>query len=579
MGFAAVVQRLRRKDWPMIIGLDVGGTHTDAILISQNGLEKEIKVPTDETHLFETVLSCLQALTAGVNPKEIRRAVLSTTLAANLIVQKKLPPVGMVVAAGPGIDPGLFRTNEHYYLVKGALDHRGREISSLDEAEVRVIAAEMKKAGIRHAGVATKFSVHNPEHENRIAEILSPHFERVFVGHQLSGNLNFPRRIATTYLNAAVYPVHKAFFEAVKRSLAKKGLDVPMRILRPDGGNMNFETSFDQPAMTILSGPSASVMGALAYAPGNGATLVLDIGGTTTDMAILIDGVPLLAPLGIEIGPYKTLIRALQTQSIGVGGDSAVRLKDGHLSIGPDRMGRAMAFGGPVPTPTDAFSVLGLINDGDRNRAAEGLTPVARALDLSLENAAVAVFEQACRQIMAGAHEMVDRINSKPVYTVHELWEGSEVKPRHIMVLGGPAPQFADKLRTMFDGSVSVVPHWQVANAVGSALARTTSEVILFADTAQQVAVAAGEHFSREIPPSFKLEDARQLALQLLHDKALRRGANSDYLDLEVTEAYQFNMIRGFHTIGKNIRVRAQIKPGLIRGYDPVAEKLQREDL
>lgn len=563
----------------MIIGLDVGGTHTDAILISQKGLEREVKVPTDETHLFETVLSSLEALTAGVDPKTIRRVVLSTTLAANLIVQKKLPPVGMVVAAGPGIDPALFRTNDHYYIVKGALDHRGREISSVDEAQISAIAQEMQKAGIRYAGVATKFSVHNPEHEDRIAEIMAPHFERVFVGHQLSGNLNFPRRIATTYLNAAVYPVHREFFEAVKQSLAKEGLDVPIRILKPDGGNMSFDSSFDQPAMTILSGPSASVMGTLAYAPRSGATLVLDIGGTTTDMAVLIDGVPLLAPLGIELGPYKTLIRALQTQSIGMGGDSVVRLNDGQLSVGPDRRGRAMAFGGPVPTPTDAFSVLGLINGGDRSRAVAGLTPIAQALNLSLENAAVAIFDQACRQIMAAAREMVTRINSKPVYTVHELWEGSEIKPRHIMVLGAPAPQFAEKLMTMFDGSVSVVPHWQVANAVGCALARTTSEVMLFADTAQQVAVAAGEHFSREISHDFNLDDARELTLQLLRDKALRRGANPEHLELEVIEAYQFNMIRGFHTIGKNIRVRAQVKPGLIRGYDPIGGKLRREDL
>jgi N-methylhydantoinase A len=170
----------------------------------------------------------------------------------------------------------------------------------------------LQRKGIRYIGVVTKFSVHNPEHEKAMAAIVAPYCEQVFMGHQFSGNLNFPRRIATTYLNAAVYPVHKSFFEAVKGSLKKKGIDVPIRILKPDGGNMNFESSFDHPALTILSGPSASVMGALASAPKSGASLILDIGGTTTDMAIFIDGVPLLAPLGIEIGPYKTLIRALR---------------------------------------------------------------------------------------------------------------------------------------------------------------------------------------------------------------------------------------------------------------------------
>lgn len=563
----------------MIIGLDVGGTHTDVVLISQNGLEKEVKVPTDENDLFHTVLAGLDAVTAGVDPQNIRRAVLSTTLAANIVVQQKLPPVGMIVAGGPGLDPELFRTGDHYYKVKGALDHRGREILPIDDLEIVAITEKLKNDGVRYVGVATKFSVHNPEHEKAIAKILGTQFDRIFMGHELSGNLNFPRRVATTYLNAAVYPVHKEFFEAVKQSLAQKGLDVPIRILKPDGGNMNFDSSFDNPAMTILSGPSASVMGALAYAPSSGATLVLDIGGTTTDMALLIDGVPLLAPLGIEIGPYKTLIRALQTHSIGVGGDSAVYLKDGQLTIGPDRKGRAMAYGGPVPTPTDAFCVLELVNCPDRQLAIDGLSPMAQKLGITVEALSLRIYEQACKQIIDGAQGMIERINSKPVYTVHELWEGSEIHPRHMMILGGPAPQFAEKLRTMFDGKVSVVPHWQVANAIGCALARTTSEVILFADTAQKVAVAAGEHYNQNIANNFNKEDACKLALEILKDKALRRGANPEHLDLEVIEAYQFNMIRGFHTIGKNIRIRAQIKPGLIEGYDRVGGKLEREDL
>jgi N-methylhydantoinase A len=563
----------------MIIGLDVGGTHADVVLISQKGLEKQVKVPTDETQLLETVLAGLDAITEGVDPRLIRRIVLSTTLAANSVVQQKLPPVGTIVAGGPGIDPALFRTNPHYYVVKGALDHRGREITPLDEGEIRSVAETLKRLDVRYFAVVGKFSVHNPAHEKAMAAIVAPYCEQVFMGHQSSGSLNFPRRIATTYLNAAGYPVHKSFFGAVKGSLEKKGLDVPIRILKPDGGNMSFESSFDQPAQTILSGPSASVMGALATAPSSGASLILDIGGTTTDMAILIDGVPLLAPLGIEIGPYKTLIRALQTQSIGVGGDSVLRLNDGRLTVGPDRMGRAMAYGGPMPTPTDAFRVLGLLHGGDRGRAEEGLAPIAQGLGLSMEKTAVRIAEQACRQILEAAREMVDRINSKPVYTVHELWEGSEVRPRHMMVLGGPATQFAEHFMTQFDGSVAVVPNCEVANAIGCALARTTSEITLFVDTARQIAVAAGELFSSDIPNDFTLDDARAMALHLLREKALQRGANPDHLELEVVEAYQFNMIRGFHTIGKNIRVRAQIKPGLIQGYDPIGGQLRREDL
>jgi N-methylhydantoinase A/oxoprolinase/acetone carboxylase beta subunit len=361
----------------------------------------------------------------------------------------------------------------------------------------------------------------------------------------------------------------------VQQSLAQRGLTVPIRILKPDGGNMSFESSVDHPAQVILSGPSASVMGALAYAPRQDACLVLDIGGTTTDMAVLIDGVPLLAPMGIEIPPFKTLIRALQTQSIGVGGDSAVRLKEGAITIGPDRIGKAMAYGGPAPTPTDAFCVLGMTESGDQDRAREGITPLAQSLGMSVDGAAEMIFDSACRKILHSARAMIDGINSKPVYTVHELWEGSRINPRELLVLGGPAPQFARQLAAMFEGKVTVVPHWQVANAIGSALARTTTELTLFADTAQRIVTVPGEQYSSGISSHFELEDARRLAFDLLREKALRRGANADDLQGEVLEESSFNMIRGFHTIGQNIRVRVQVKPGLIQGYDITANQKQ----
>ncbi len=549
----------------MIIGLDVGGTHTDVILLDGRMLVREVKIATDPDNLFQTLIAGLSAVTEGIDPTSIKRAVLSTTLATNLVAQKKLPEVGMVVAGGPGIDPCHFRTNKLYYTVDGAQDHRGREIQALDCIQVQAIGEELKSQGIRYAGVVSKFSVRNPEQEEKMAALLQPYVEKVFMGHQFSGSLNFPRRIATTYLNCAVYPVHKKFFLAVQGALAEKGLTMPIRILRPDGGNMNIESSVDHPAQTILSGPSASVMGSISSAPSQGTCLVLDIGGTTTDMAVLIDKVPLLAPLGIEISRHKTLIRALQTESIGIGGDSTVRVREGKLTIGPDRIGRAMAYGGPEPTPTDAFYVLGKGGSGDVTRSLKGLEPIAEALGLTVYQTAQLIFETACRSILDAAAEMINTINSKPVYTVHELWEGSQIRPSHLLVLGGPAPQFAGQLQTMFDGKVQVVPNHQVANAIGCALARTTCEVILFADTAQGRATAPAEGFNRKIPANFSLANAHHLADELLRKKAVKRGANPLDLETEILEESQFNMIRGFHTIGKNIRIRMQLKPGLIK--------------
>lgn len=558
----------------MIIGLDVGGTHTDVVLIGDAGLEKQVKVPTDPDDLFNSVLTGINTITHDIDSKKISRIVLSTTLTTNAIVQKKILPVGMIVSGGPGINPEHFQTNSHYSPVSGSIDHRGREIKPLDPKEIQQVADKFSADGIQTVGVVGKFSIRNPDHELKIAEILQNSFEKIFLGHQISGRLNFSRRIATTYLNAAVYPIHREFYLSIQKSLESKGLGLPIRILKGDGGNMNFDSSIDFPGQTILSGPAASVMGAMAFGAETGDTLILDIGGTTTDMALLIQGAPVLNPVGIDLGDYHTLIRALDTVSIGLGGDSAVKINHNGPQIGPERLGAAMAYGGPAPTPTDAMFVLGMVTDGDREKSVEGFTPIAKKLNCAVETLAEDVFNLACNNILAEARTFIERINSKPVYTVHELMEGYRVKPATILVLGGPAPYFAKNFKKMSEADVRVVPKWEVANAVGAALARTTCEVSIFADTERQIVAAPEENYRERIEKSFTRVDAINTALALLKQKGIERGANPDYLETEITQEMEFNMVRGFNTTGKNIRVKAQIKPGLIQGYDHMLRKL-----
>ncbi len=565
----------------MIIGLDVGGTHTDAVLLGDRGLIREFKVRTAQEDLFQTVLTCLEKITEGIDPENIRRAVLSTTLTTNAIVQGKNQPVGMIVSAGPGIDPELFRTNEHYFCVSGSVDHRGREIIPVNREEIVSVAQHLKREGLRTFGVVGKFSVRNPAHELMIRDILQDMLgndaDRIFMGHQISGNLSFPRRIATAYLNATVFPVHKNFFSAVVKSLAQKGLQIPIHLLKADGGTMNFGASIDFPGQTLLSGPSASVMGATVFAGGNGDSLVLDIGGTTTDMAILADHVPLLNPLGISLGDFNTLIRSLETRSIGIGGDSHVRIHNGEILVGPDRVGPAMAYGGSVPTPTDALFVLGLMQDGDQEAAVKGIGSLADLLGTGIPEAAAMIFDRACHIILSEAGAMIDGINRKPVYTIHELREGLQVNPKQIFVLGGPAPWFAKRLQELSDFDVTVIPHWKVANAIGAALARTTCEVTLFADTQQELAAAPEENFSQAVTRNFSKEMAAEKAFELLKFKAVRIGADAEDLDMEVTESQQFNMVRGFYTTGRNIRVKVQVRPGLIRGYERIVQGLMND--
>jgi N-methylhydantoinase A/oxoprolinase/acetone carboxylase beta subunit len=281
-----------------------------------------------------------------------------------------------------------------------------------------------------------------------------------------------------------------------------------------------------------------------------------------------------LNPLGIKLAEYKTLIRSLETLSIGLGGDSAVRIDSGKLVVGPERLGPAMAYGGSVPTPTDALFVLKEIPDGNRDKSIKGLEPLASQRGTSVRSLAADIIDITCKKILSAARRLIYQINGKPVYTVHELQEGHVVQPKTILILGGPAPYFAGYLASMSDYTVRVVPRWKVANAIGAALARTTCEVNFFADTERGIAEALEENFSRRVDHSFDREAAIRQALDLLEAKAIDRGANTDYLEMEVLEALQFNMVRGFNTTGKNIRVKVQVKPGLIHGYDEVIRKL-----
>ena len=556
----------------MIIGIDVGGTHTDAVLLSQNGIEKKVKVSTDSADLFNTILTGFTQLLEKTDPKKVERIVISTTLTTNAIVQQDMKPVGMIVSSGPGIDPEAYRTGDHYYCVSGSINHRGREKAPVNEMQIEDMAKKMEKAGIEYVGVVSKFCVRNPSHEILIRRILNRYFKKVFLGHHVSGNLNFPRRIATTHLNTAVFSLHKSFFHALKESLEEKGLSIPIQILKADGGTMTLESSMAFPGQTVLSGPAASIMGAIPYATEKQDAIVLDIGGTTTDISFLVDKAPLLEPVGIRRGQYKSLIRSLRTDSKGIGGDSTVRVSDDNtLCIGPDRQGPAMAFGGSEPTPTDALIVLGLMNEGDTENARKGIQKLADLLGTDIQDAAEQIFKKCCAIILKKTFEMVDKINSQPVYTVHEFLEGYKISPRSILLLGGPAPYFAKKIEELYHIKTLVVPESSVANAIGAALARTTCEVSLNADTEQGIVTAHEEDFAEPISKSYSDDDLIETAYTLLKEKAVHSGADPDDLDeIEVVEFQKFNIVRNFSPRGKIFRTKMQLKPGLIKGFENV---------
>ena len=552
----------------MILGIDVGGTHTDAVLIEHVKVIKKSKVLTNDKNLLASLLAVTNELIDDANISQLEKVVLSTTISTNAIVQNKVDRVGLMLVSGPGQYPApLGIDTEDAFFLSGYANHRGIEIFPIDPGEVSRIGEHFRSTGIGHVGIVGKFSTRNPGQEIRIAELIRAHVRHFSMGHCMSGHLNFPRRIATTCLNEAVWSRYQRFVREVLRFVRERGIDVPIYILKADGGTLDIRQSVEFPVQTILSGPAASIMGIASMTRCDTDAIALDIGGTTTDISVFADGVPLLEAFGVTIEGHKTLIRGLRTKSIGVGGDSAVRFREGRLSVGPDREGYAAAFGGPLPTPTDAMILLGMTRIGDPALAAAALFPIAEAMHCTIREAAAAIFRETCLRIASHARQVVEEINNKPVYTIHELLEGKRLRPKRLYVVGGPAEPMAPELGRLLGCEVLIPLHAEVANAIGAALARTTAELTLLADTERKIMTIAEEGLQIAIPNRFTREDAIRIASEKLREKALRMGAVDEELEIEVVEAQEFNMVREYYTTGKNIRVKVQIKPGPFSGH------------
>ncbi len=552
----------------MLLGIDVGGTHTDAVVINQQGLVATAKVVTDHDNLLHSVQEALEKVLQDASPRQIRNINLSTTLTTNAIVEQKLEPVGMFVAAGPGIDPQQYEIGDYFFPCRGSIDHRGVERAPLDDGEIDKNLRTCRDEGIRCYAAVSKFSPRNPLHENIIQQKLQSQADFVTVGHQLSGRLNFPRRIATAYYNSAIRPPFNRFADAIESSIEKLGLQAPINILKADGGTMPFAVSRKVPVQSILSGPAASVMGIVALCDIDDDAVILDIGGTTTDIAVFAAGSPLLQKEGIALGGHATLVQAIITRSIGIGGDSLIQVNQEKLTVGPQRHGPAMAFGGAKPTLIDACNVQGVSMAGNKQASMDGMAKLAKNLDLPLPELAAQVIDLAVSSIMEATRELIQEINNRPVYTVHEMLSGPELTPEKLYVMGGPAAALADTLGKRFSMPATVPHDYAIANAIGAALTRSTMELELFADTEKKTLIIPELDIAEEIPFQYSLDDAVSRGRESLADYLKLHGhQHIDENDIETIEADVFNMINNYFTVGRNIRVSCQLKPGIDRAY------------
>ncbi|UZP68046.1 hydantoinase/oxoprolinase family protein [Desulfovibrio mangrovi] len=551
----------------MRIGIDVGGTHTDAVVVDGGRVVASAKVVTDHHNLLSSVQSALQGVLKDIDPKAVSRLNLSTTLSTNAIVEGRTEDVGVLVSAGPGIDPDDYQVGPYYYTVSGSIDHRGEEIAPPDVQEVDSLARNCCETGLKVYAVVGKFSTRNPAHEIMLTQGLMACADFVSQGHRLSGQLNFPRRIATAYYNSAVWRIYNKFADAIEESVREYGIYAPVHILKADGGTMPLATSREHPVESILSGPAASVMGIIALCDIQQDSIILDIGGTTTDIAIFASGSPVIENDGIEVGSYPTLVRALRTRSIGIGGDSRLHVQAGAVRVGPERVGPCMAAGGKQPTLIDALIYKGLAEFGDVETSKAGIRNLASLWDMFPDALADAAIDAAVNSIASAVEGLLDEVNSRPVYTIMELIEGAKLEPSRVYVMGGPAKAFSGLLTKALQRRVEVPEEHAIANAIGAALTRTTFELELFADTEKGVRFIPTLGIRDVVQRGYVLEHAQKDAVSLLLEHLGEQGVAVHERDVDILEANSFNMVGDYGTVGRNIRVKCQVRPGVAEAF------------
>ena len=560
-----------------VLSIDCGGTHTDAVCVRAGRVEAQAKVATRHDNLPLSISEVLDEIAAQLGQNAlslVQRITLGTTLLVNAAVQGRLDPVGLILSAGPGLNPERFAIGEHVSIVPGGLDHRGVEVSPLDTASLEKDVARMEDEGVSTFACVGKFSPRNPLHEERMGEVVKRAAPSAFVtlGHRLGGELNFPRRMATAYYNSAAYRLHRDFLDAVSDVLAQKGCRADIYLLKADGGAIPLSAARPCPVQSMLSGPAASVMGALALDDhiGDKTTLLLDMGGTTTDLAFFVCGSPVLDRDGMKVEGRRTLIRSLATRSIGIGGDSLLHVEKGDsgpvLETGPVREGRALAFGGARATLLDALNVLNSRDGmdqlaGDVAASQKGLAELGAILGVDAVHAAEMAVDNAMAKICAAIEGMTEDINSRPIYTLRELKEYSDVRPERVCLVGGPSPCVQNRLSQALNLDVTTLPLADVANAVGAALTRPSAIIQVFAHTGKRNLIVPELDVTESLPSHASLPYVEERALAILKDNLARNGIMN--YPIQVTQSELFAVLADNGASAKDMRVTAQVVPGL----------------
>lgn len=480
------------------LGIDVGGTNTDAVIVDEAGAVVAFaKVPTTPDPL-DGIRSAMERVIVGIDAPSVTQAMLGTTHPANAIIQRKgLDRVGVLRLAAPSslaVRPGAAWPADLHAavigptaIVEGGFEYDGREIAPLGEDAIRRFAQECA-GNVAAIAVSCAFSPANFDHEFRAAEILAEELGdgvAVSLSHQV-GVLGLLEREDATALNASLLSVSRAVVDGLRGALNNHGLDVAAYLTQNDGTLMTADEAVRFPILTVGSGPTNSMRGACALA-GLSDALVIDVGGTSTDVGILVNGFPRESSAAVEVGGVRTNFRMPDLISVGLGGGTIVRTIDGGVRVGPDSVGyrvvtEAVVMGGSTPTLSDVSVKLGRLKDfGD--------AALVSSLDDSVAEAALAWVDTKIQTLC-------DRMKaSRDALPLIAVGGGSHLVPSHV-------PGVSE---------VIYPPHFAVANAFGAAIAEASGEVDR---------VYRYDSSSREAC----LEDAKGLA----REAAVRAGADPD---------------------------------------------------
>lgn len=444
------------------IGIDVGGTNTDAVLMRGTEVVAKIKTPTtdDVTSGITTALN--HVLGVSQTPtSDIAGVMIGTTHFTNAVVERKrLQPTAAVrlglpatAALPPMVDwpEDLADTlGRHTYLCHGGHEFDGREISKFDPEEIKATAADIKAKGITAIAVSSVFSPVNQDMEKQAAEILLAEVpgSSVTLSSEI-GRIGLLERENAAILNACLRDLARDTVEAFKKAIGDLGISAPLYLTQNDGTLMSADFAEMYPVLTFASGPTNSMRGA-AFLSGLKDAMVVDIGGTTSDIGALTHGFPREASVAVDIGGVRTNFRMPDVFSFGLGGGSIVR--QDPLRIGPQSVGyrltkEALVFGGDTLTTTDIAVAAGVADIGDASKVA-GLDKqlVGEAIDL----------------IQTMAETAVDRMKTS----------AADVP---VIIVGGGSVLIS---RPIAGASEMVKPsHFEAANAVGAAIAQISGEV------------------------------------------------------------------------------------------------------